>query len=88
MRVFDQTLIPAHMTTRIPLRSWRKARGRPQASRCMQRTKSLYYPDYISTDVVNFRPFLMADLDFRHKFVIDNPETPPYGPMFTNFGLL
>ena len=36
------------------------------------------------------RPFLMAltDLDFRHKFVIDNPETPPYGPMFTNFGLL
>ena len=37
-----------------------------------------------------FRPFLMAltDLDFRHKFVIDNPETPPYGPMFTNFGLL
>ena len=37
-----------------------------------------------------FRPFLMAltDLDFRLKFVIDNPETPPYGPMFTNFGLL
>ena len=35
------------------------------------------------------RPFLMAltDLDFRHKFVIDNPEIPPYGPMFTNFGL-
>ena len=36
------------------------------------------------------RPFLMAltDLDFRHKFVIDNPEISPYGPMFTNFGLL
>ena len=30
----------------------------------------------------------LTDLDFRHKFVIDNPETPPYGPMFTNFGLL
>ena len=39
---------------------------------------------------IGVRPFLMAltDLDFRHKFVIDNPETPPYGPMFTNFGLL
>ena len=36
------------------------------------------------------RPFLMAltDLDFRHKFVIDNPEISPYGPMFTNFGFL
>ena len=22
----------------------------------------------------------LTDLDFRHKFVIDNPETPPYGP--------
>ena len=30
----------------------------------------------------------LTDLDFRHKFVIDNPETPPYGPIFTNFGLL
>ena len=39
---------------------------------------------------VQLRLFLMAltDLDFRHKFVIDNPETPPYGPMFTSFGLL
>ena len=44
-----------------------------------------------STPIKNdLRPFLMSlkDLDFRHKFVIDNPETPLYGPMFTNFGLL
>ena len=27
----------------------------------------------------------LKDLDFRHKFVIDNPETPPYGPMLTNY---
>ena len=33
-------------------------------------------------------PYGANVLDFRHKFVIDNPGRPPYGLMFTNFGLL
>ena len=47
------------------------------------------YVKYVCVDCTALRPFLTAltDLDFLHKFVIDNPETPPYAPMFTNFGL-